>query len=211
MFSIEIFVPLVFLLFITLLLKGKRTKKVKHEITDFSYQPIEHLNSKAEQNFFKQLLLRLPESMYIAQKVRLGDVCKPKGRELAAFNKISRKHLDFVLVEKESSKVICAIELDDKSHNSDSAKKRDSEKNHALSSAGVLLFRVKCGRYYSKDIERILLQLQSNNLTSLSEFDTCPKCMTSNLERVDMSFPNKGKHFIDCSKCSFRTEPTSSC
>ncbi len=52
-------------------------------------------------------------------------------------------YLDFVLSDPESLAVVLAIELDDKSHWSTEARKRDLFKDSALASAGVPQLRVK--------------------------------------------------------------------
>lgn len=141
--------PLIFLgiaaifIFYIFLLRKKSANK-------FKYQPIPYINSKSEQNFFAQLIKIVPTEQYLLCKVRLADICKPVDpKNIVAFNKISRKHLDFVVVNKVTSKIICAIELDDKSHFSKSSMKRDLEKNRALDSSKIKLFRVKTTRSYN--------------------------------------------------------------
>ena len=122
---------------------------------------IPFLNTKAEQNFFVQLKRQLPDNIHLVSKVRLADLCKPDNpKNIVGFNKVARKHIDFVLIEQASSKVIAAIELDDKSHQKRDAIRRDKDKNYALSSAGIKLFRVKTTKHYGKPIDEILSYLR---------------------------------------------------
>jgi hypothetical protein len=63
-------------------------------------------------------------------KVRVADVVEPKAgltrsAHQKAFNRISAKHFDFLLCDKEDLSVACAIELDDGSHNSKRRQERD--------------------------------------------------------------------------------------
>lgn len=55
-------------------------------------------------------------------------------------NKINQKSVDFLICNKDFS-VVCAIELDDSSHNRHSRKTADESKNKALASAGIKLLR----------------------------------------------------------------------
>lgn len=187
------------------------------------YESRKYLNTKAEQNFVNQFLRVLPEQYLLSCKVRLGDITQPRNRkDIAAFNSVSRKHIDFVITEKETSKIIACIELDDSSHNRRSAQKRDNVKNRALKESDINLIRVKNSRTYSKALlDNIVNQLSNNGAeinnepmpssTGYTEKTKCSKC-NANLVRVDMKFPNKGNHFYKCTnkKCSFRTEPEKS-
>ncbi|EKA5635884.1 DUF2726 domain-containing protein [Vibrio navarrensis] len=128
------------------------------------YKPVEFINSKAEQNFFNQICRVLPEHLWINCKVRLADICMPtSSRNIRAFNQIARKHVDFVLFEKKTGKILCVIELDDRSHLNLSARKRDRVKNYALSSSGVRFYRIKAARNYTSEISSLLREIQSQN------------------------------------------------
>ena len=59
----------------------------------------------------------------------------------AAFNKISSKHFDFVLCDKQSLNVAAAIEIDGKSHRSKKAQVRGAFLESACQSAGLVLVR----------------------------------------------------------------------
>lgn len=58
---------------------------------------------------------------------------KAKGQNWnAAFCHINGKSVDFVLVGKESYKIICVIELDDLTHDRSDRKERDEELEHLV-------------------------------------------------------------------------------
>lgn len=79
-------------------------------------------------------------------QVRIADVLSVKGSRKSrswwnAFKKISSKHVDFVVVDPSSFKIICAIEIDDRSHQRKDRRERDSYINKAFKAADVPLLR----------------------------------------------------------------------
>jgi hypothetical protein len=66
-----------------------------------------------------------------------------------AFNSISSKHIDFVICDKTNFKPICAIELNDKSHQRKSRRLRDEFITKAFVSANVPLEFITARRSYS--------------------------------------------------------------
>jgi very-short-patch-repair endonuclease len=65
------------------------------------------------------------------------------------FNRISSKHVDFVLLEPQSLRPLLAIELDDKSHDAANRRERDAFVNEALAAAQMPFLRIKAARTYS--------------------------------------------------------------
>lgn len=89
-------------------------------------------------------------------KVRIADVVSVE--DLAdrkawhsAFNKISRKHFDYVLCRPDDLSFVCAVELDDKSHARADRKKRDIFVEQVCSVVGLPLLRVPARRSYAVD------------------------------------------------------------
>ena len=88
-----------------------------------------------------------------AEKTSVADIINPakgmgrKGWQIA-FNKISSKHFDYVLCSKDNLEVIAVIELDDKSHNTEKAKNRDSLLENACKSAELKLVRFQAKSGY---------------------------------------------------------------
>ncbi len=103
-----------------------------------------HLLTPAEQAFHAVLEPLVRNSCAISTKVRLADLFSviPGRGQQAAFNKISRKHIDFVLTEPTTSRILCAIELDDSSHNRADRIGRDDFVNELFAANNLPLLRV---------------------------------------------------------------------
>ena len=116
------------------------------------YQVTDGLMTKAEMNFYFQLIKVVPAQTHLFTKVRIADVIdvRPsiKGNtRIKHFREIAAKHLDFVLVDREM-KILAAIELNDKSHDKKERKERDKFVRMALQSAKVPFFEIRCTKRY---------------------------------------------------------------
>jgi len=81
-------------------------------------------------------------------KIRLADLLKPAStRDRGAFLKISQKHVDFLVVNKEWS-VVAAIELNDRTHDAPHRRDRDEFVKSACEGAGVPLHIVRAASRY---------------------------------------------------------------
>ena len=111
-----------------LLLSRAAKQAPQSSVVDFPYEK-NLLFSPAERSFLG-VLEQVGDGYRIFAKVSLYDVIKVKkgligSERQTAFNRISRKHLDFVLCEPSTLTVVCAVELDDSSHNALARQKRD--------------------------------------------------------------------------------------
>lgn len=121
-----------------------------------------HILTKAELRFFKTLRWLIPQDAYLSVKPRLGDIVDVdkvvKDRDsnwIGNFGAaVWSKHIDFVIFDTDTAEVLLCIELDDSSHNTKDAKRRDAFKDKTLAAADIPLirFRVK-GRYTKAEIE----------------------------------------------------------
>lgn len=133
-----------------------------NNVENFPYQKNKKLFSPAERSFLGVLDMAIDNKAMICGKVRMADVITPekglsRGEWQTAFNKTSRKHFDFVLCNKGNLEIICAIELDDKSHNSKSREKRDKFLDRACDAAGIPLVHIPAKKgYVLEDIKEIL-------------------------------------------------------
>ena len=89
----------------------------------------------------------------ILGKIRLGDIIRPRkglsnSARTSAFNRISGKHVDFVLCDLKTLEVLVVIELDDSSHGEASREKRDEFLDKALAAAGVHIVHIAAQRSY---------------------------------------------------------------
>lgn len=116
--------------------------------------------SPAELSFFKVLQNVVGQSVLICPKVRLADILKPieKQNYQTALNKISRKHVDFVLCDPVTTKIIGVIELDDKSHDRSDRVVRDTFVDGAFAAAGIQIIHFKAN--VSCSVEEIRQQLK---------------------------------------------------
>ena len=88
--------------------------------------------------------------MGLALKVRLADViyCTDRTWSKGYRQRISQKHLDFVLYDTATKRILLAIELDDRSHEKAHRKARDEFVDRSLAAAGVPLLRIRAASMY---------------------------------------------------------------
>ena len=128
--------------------------------TELPYVARESLLTPAERSFYGALCMAVADRHLIFCKVRLADlVTVAKGVEKwqSHFNRISAKHVDFVLCAQDTLAPVVAIELDDKSHGSSSRQDRDAFVDDVLDAAGIPIVRVRASRSYNAhDIRRMI-------------------------------------------------------
>ncbi|MGH1470421.1 MAG: DUF2726 domain-containing protein [Cellvibrionaceae bacterium] len=122
------------------------------------------LFTAAERSFLGVLDQAVSDRYRVFGKVRVADLINPtKGMNhkdwQIAFNKISSKHFDYVLCSKDKLEVIAVIELDDKSHSTKKAIKRDTLLESACKSANLKLVRFKATSGYKMHIVRDKIDL----------------------------------------------------
>lgn len=140
--------------------KGNKSETVEKEF------PIEkipyirkNLMTKNEWSFYKQL-------KPVADELNLSILCKTRVADLVdiekglnksewqtAFNRINKKHIDFILCKPENLYPVLLIELDDNTHDTDKGKKRDEFVEKVLDKAGYKLFRTRGTTNLKEQIE----------------------------------------------------------
>jgi len=103
--------------------------KVKHKKSS-------HIATRNEIRFYEALLEVLPREYVVHSQVSLMALVQPV--DYKDNSKTWAKRMDFVITDR-TTRVLAVIELDDKSHNSEKAKKRDLYKNNALKGHHTLL------------------------------------------------------------------------
>lgn len=206
-------VAVILLIALTLFLKYLQSRQPAASLT---YSKQQNFLSPAERSFFGVLKLAIGDDLELFSKVRVADVITPqkgmnKSNWQGAFNKISAKHFDFVLCNKDDLSVACAIELDDKSHNSAKTKDRDLFLNEACDSANLPLVRFRVKSSYTT--EAIQEALKDYLLTTKKVIETveqktqaCPLCQSELVKRVAKKGKNAGNEFMACSgypKCKY--------
>lgn len=188
---------------------GLKVFDSRRSILSLSYRKLEKFLSPAERSFFGVLTSAVGGDLLVFAKVRVADVLVPskglgKANWQRTFNKISAKHFDFILCNKDDLSAVCAIELDDKSHNSAKIKDRDQFLNEACESAGFPLrrFKVKTG-YTRTEIQEFLKDFIPEEKASIGALEvnpqSCPKCNSELVKRVAKKGKNAGKEFMACS------------
>lgn len=120
-----------------------RIRQARRQTGDVSYTSRDVLLSRGEAAFFRPLRAAVGRDLLIMCKVRLADVvtCAVTRGRHGPFASISQKHLDFVLCDPRTLRIVLAIELDDRSHDAENRKKRDRFVDEVLEGAGVRLVR----------------------------------------------------------------------
>ncbi|MBN2706596.1 MAG: DUF2726 domain-containing protein [Deltaproteobacteria bacterium] len=112
----------------------------KQELTELPYKIRDDFLSPAEKNFYLVLRGCVSEWADVCPKVNLGDLffasCSNFGERQSYANKINRKHVDFLLVDRITASPLIGIELDDRSHNQQNRKDRDEFVEKVLKKLG---------------------------------------------------------------------------
>lgn len=108
------------------------------------------LLSRGERAFYRALFAAVGDQFLIAFKVRAADLlsCSDQAWEQGFGHMVARHHLDFVLCDPESTEILAAVELDDKSHELPKRKRRDDFLNQAFLDAQIPLIRFKAAARY---------------------------------------------------------------
>jgi hypothetical protein len=119
-----------------------------------AYEALPALLTPAERSFFGVLQQALASDYQIFAKVRLADIVRParnpsRSGWQSAFNRITGKHVDFVLCDSSHLRVIGVIELDDRTHERLERGVRDVLVDSALRDAGIPVLRVSARASYS--------------------------------------------------------------
>lgn len=146
----------------------KQTEKPK---VDVSYQRRSLLFTPAERLFYKALSQAVSDDQLVFGKVRVADVLQPassiskslsKSQWQTAFNRISAKHFDYVICDRNTLSVVATVELHDKSHNSASRSARDQFLRQACQSASLPFFEFKAkSAYVTEDISAAIKMTRS--------------------------------------------------
>jgi hypothetical protein len=119
----------------------------------FPYRATKSLLTPTEHAFYNVLKEIVPPNLVIFSKVRLPDLLWLPyniANKRAHFNRISAKHVDFVLCDAETLTPRLIIELDDPSHDASDRTERDAFVNGALDAAGFSIMRVPVQKQYHR-------------------------------------------------------------
>ncbi len=123
-----------------------KTPRPQAAVKEFFYSRKDGIMTQAEAKFFHRLQVVAGDRYYIFPQIHLSALLKneTKGRYWkAAFQRINRTSVDYVLVHKDSLQVAYAVELDDWSHNSAKRRSRDTGVGQMLSDVDIPLVRFR--------------------------------------------------------------------
>ena len=114
-----------------------------------SYEKVELLTQR-EKEFYQKLLIVADKLDYtVIAKIRFADLVNVNGNVMkyssewwSKFNKISSKHIDFALSQKDDLSIKLLIELDDSSHFAADRQERDAFVDSVCNQAGVPILHV---------------------------------------------------------------------
>lgn len=119
----------------------------------FTYLPKTHIMTNREENFFKTLCEIFDDKCYIMSQVHLSALLnhKVKGQNWkSAFRHINGKSVDFVLLRRRDLSVLCAVELDDSTHDKQDRIVRDKEVERIFRSVNIPLVRMRSPEHMTK-------------------------------------------------------------
>jgi hypothetical protein len=108
------------------------------------------LLTQGELAFYRVLRRAFFGHLHVSFKTRLADIlyCPEALWNTLHGRQIAQKHVDFVLLDPETTAILAVVELDDRSHDSLERRRRDGFLNRALEGAGIPLLRVRAASYY---------------------------------------------------------------
>jgi len=176
----------------------------------------EFLLTAAERSFFHVLNRHVGEQYTISCQVRVADVLAIEkglpGKERQSYlNRITSKHVDFVLCNPTTMKIIAAIELDDKSHDKPARKERDAFLNEAFKAAGTPLIRFKAKSSYSghellETIQAAIPSVHAQEKLSNTQAaqpnqsqTNCPNCSAPMVRKKSTRGNYAGSYYLACS------------
>jgi hypothetical protein len=112
-----------------------------------------YLLSPGEKRFFDALIKVIQPSIYVCPKVRIADIVevdisKDDKEFWPKFNKISQKHVDFVICSRTNFAPLLIIELDGGSHNEKSQSLRDATVDNVFKDAQIPILHIKPSNFY---------------------------------------------------------------
>ena len=117
------------------------------------------LLSEAELNFYHVLKSVIPEGREINCKCRLEDIMYVENgpRKQSYRGKIKSRHVDFLIYNPVNGYTDYAIELDDKSHETEKQIESDRLKDQVFETIGMPLIRIKAKAFYQpEEIRKII-------------------------------------------------------
>ncbi len=141
---------------------AKSEPRLPYKMMNYSYTKRRWLLTKNEQLFYKRLFRVIGKKYLIFPQIHLDQLFhfQSKGQSWrGAWKSIRYYSVDYVLCDTNFS-IICAIELDDSTHNLEERRMRDEAVEAVFGGAGLPLIRVPLNSVMSdEDLERSIYNL----------------------------------------------------
>lgn len=184
-----------------------RRKKPALPIQEVSQNDIPSLLTEPELACFNTLDSVAGKDYYIMAKVSLSDIAVvKKGVDQNRLKKAAKSHIDFILCDRVTLAVVCAVELEDVG----AAAHKDTRSADLLQEVGVKVFHLPVKTSYSMpDIQKMLtpfLKGQSPSpdemvaTVSMEAFRSCKNCQSRMVLKRAKSGKYKGVLFWVCSR-----------
>jgi hypothetical protein len=172
------------------------------------YRLREQFMSSPELALFRVLKDMVQEHYVICPKVALNDIfyiVRPN-ENVHFFNKIFRKHVDFLLCEPGTLKPAFGVELV-KPIARNETREADKFMEDLFLSAGIPLVHIASNDHYDENDLAELFKFsivkvrETGSLRASTETDSvpmCPVCGRMMVLRIDRSGPDKGKKYYGC-------------
>lgn len=146
---------------------GRASKPLQKQPADVSYRLRSPLFTPAESLFYKVLAEAVSDDQQVFGKVRVADILQPasdlsKSQWQTAFNRISAKHFDYVICDRNTLSVQAVVELHDKSHNTTGRSNREQFLRKACKSAELTLLEFKARpKYVTEELSAAIKQIEN--------------------------------------------------
>lgn len=142
--------------------------------------------SPTEERFFRALEVSVGDKFYIFPKMSLYEVIR--NTHQADFERIASKSVDFMLYDRDLHKPICAIELNDKTHEDSIQRSHDMVKMYYINKAGIAFIAMPVYKtFLPKKIRDIILNAKPN--TDM-EYPAKQKALTVEVEVISVTDTN---------------------
>lgn len=123
-----------------------------------NYITKKYIMTQTELQFYKELKKITDKlNLTIFSQVNLERIVQVADNNTKDRNRIKSRSIDYTIVNNENCKIICCIELDDYTHNTNKAKMNDQFKDKLFKKVNIPLHRIKVNNNYNlEQIENIL-------------------------------------------------------
>lgn len=193
---------------------GIKPKESQQNSATVPYRLASEFFTPAEANFYRILTVMTGNHLLIFPKVSLKEFLfiTDQNNFQNHYNKIDRKHVDFLICDPKTLQPMFAIELDDSSHRRAGRAERDAFVESVLATANLPLVRVpvratyntqELGVLFRNALKRREVRVAAQEASKQAEAASgnppaCPNCGTQMVLRTAKKGTNVGEKFWGC-------------